>query len=791
MFYKLIEYLSSDNLINKQIELSSLLKSEGNDNKEELLCDFDKIREKYRNDLTIFKIWYCIGISQILYNEEKIINIDKNIIDLSVNFYLVLLIQNDINVVDFTINSEYIQNLYNQIELNNEHKYYNFVLSEIILVLIDLSINDDNFNDDYEKANIEDINDKVNSNLEKNNVFKHQNIQDKNIEEIYIMIITDLILIKIENFNYIIDIINQIELEKIDITENMFNQICGIFEEKTDINNYLITEEKDFANIKKVNFYYIFLKYIFKKNIFIYNFDLFLQTRKFIIDKVKSGFSINSFIKENNKDLLKRGEYIIETLLDSGYYIQKLKNNNKINIKDIVVISESESQSIESPNIQRAQPPSSVFNNTFFQQNSNLRVSGNSNYTNQYLYYNNSVSNALIQKSENNNNIVIQYVKTINENYIDNKSDSNYILEFINGFICWGTGDYIEIYDKNYEKKNDIPIKGEILNNVITENSLNAISIIVCFNDKIKLYEINDEYKIRLKEIFIDPSWKSTDEISFILGMKQKEYLICYHDDFYITSDIFSRITKSRDKILYEKSVTSAIKIDENYMALKFCSFNDINSNKIKFVNTFQLYTLQMEIKGYSFLFSFYGLSVMRSPITPNENKVLLCACKKYYQGQKNGILLINTNNLEKQKNIYTHFYDTEDFEVYCFCPILIIIPGEMAKGEYKYSDTNYFLVGGFDIEKCEGCIKLFKVIYDEEMYQNKIEFIQDIDDFKGFKSPISCIIQEKLNVEKKFLVSCFDGNIYLFKGPNIDYYLKLDEEIKGDVFDFFKEKNL
>ena len=326
MFYNLIEYLSLDNLINKPIELSSLMKSKNNEEKEELLCDFEKIREKYRKDLTIFKIWYSIEISKILYNVDKIINIDKNIIDISVNFYLVLLIQNDINVVDFTINSEYIQNLYYQIELYNDHKYYNFVLSEIILALSDVFINDDNFNDDYEKTSIEDIKDKVNSNLENNNILQNKDIQDKSIEEIYTMIITDLILIKIENFDVIIEIIKQIELEKIDITEDIFNQICKKFDD-IDINDYLIIEEKDFENIKKINFYYIFLKYIFKKNIFIYNFELFIQTRKFVIDKVNSGYSIKSFIKDINEDIFRKGEYIIKTLLDSEYYILKLKNN--------------------------------------------------------------------------------------------------------------------------------------------------------------------------------------------------------------------------------------------------------------------------------------------------------------------------------------------------------------------------------------------------------------------------------------------------------------------------------
>ena len=61
----------------------------------------------------------------------------------------------------------------------------------------------------------------------------------------------------------------------------------------------------------------------------------------------------------------------------------------------------------------------------------------------------------------------------------------------------------------------------------------------------------------------------------------------------------------------------------------------------------------------------------------PNKNncKLLLVACKKYLKDDKNGILLLllklQLDNYSGEK--FEKFYDTKNFEVYCFCPILKI----------------------------------------------------------------------------------------------------------------------
>ena len=46
----------------------------------------------------------------------------------------------------------------------------------------------------------------------------------------------------------------------------------------------------------------------------------------------------------------------------------------------------------------------------------------------------------------------------------------------------------------------------------------------------------------------------------------------------------------------------------------------------------------------------------------------------------------------------------------------------EEFKKQIKITDTDYFLVGGFDLDKREGVIKLFKIIYNDEIWNTKFK---------------------------------------------------------------------
>ena len=98
----------------------------------------------------------------------------------------------------------------------------------------------------------------------------------------------------------------------------------------------------------------------------------------------------------------------------------------------------------------------------------------------------------------------------------------------------------------------------------------------------------------------------------------------------------------------------------------------------------------------------------------------------------------------------------------------------ETYKNNISINNTNYVFIGGFDTQKGEGKIRLYQVIDDNKNKQ--IEFLQDIEfeyneEFEGFQNPVTSIIQS--TILGNILVTCMDGNVFLFSTPNIDYYLE------------------
>ena len=130
-------------------------------------------------------------------------------------------------------------------------------------------------------------------------------------------------------------------------------------------------------------------------------------------------------------------------------------------------------------------------------------------------------------------------------------------------------------------------------------------------------------------------------------------------------------------------------------------------------------YSMKMKAKipGYSFNIEANGLSMIyldnkKEEGNEVEEEYLICACKKYYDWQKNGILLVDINN-----NFKDSFFDTEEFEVYCFYSITE--KKEKING-YEIIGTGFFLAGGFDQTLGEGKIKLFMLIEDKNTKEKK-----------------------------------------------------------------------
>ena len=68
--------------------------------------------------------------------------------------------------------------------------------------------------------------------------------------------------------------------------------------------------------------------------------------------------------------------------------------------------------------------------------------------------------------------------------------------------------------------------------------------------------------------------------------------------------------------------------------------------------------------------------------------------------------------------------------------------------------------------------IKLYKIIYNDEP-NIKIKYLQDIFmdmNYELINGSINCMVQSEIN--GKLYISCWNGKVYLFSEPNINYYL-------------------
>ena len=275
-----------------------------------------------------------------------------------------------------------------------------------------------------------------------------------------------------------------------------------------------------------------------------------------------------------------------------------------------------------------------------------------------------------------------------------------------------------------------------------------------------------------------------------LFNLKDSNYIVCDENGIYYDSFFLNKFVNSKSNKIYEKEYRGGIKINDDKDFNIVITSNSVlskgenkliifNSNSKKFLDN-----KKFEVVNYSFNLSENNCSLMKIPNHENCN-LLLFACKKYIKDEKNGILLLILQLNKNYKKKFKHFYDTKNFEVYCFCPILEIIENQSVFEEnndkVQINDTEYFFVGGFDLDRREGLIKLYKVIYNDEIEKITIEYIQDIiigrkvsnddtESFSRFKGPISCMIQSS---KGGIFITCYDGSVYLFSKPDIDFLLK------------------
>ena len=361
-------------------------------------------------------------------------------------------------------------------------------------------------------------------------------------------------------------------------------------------------------------------------------------------------------------------------------------------------------------------------------------------------------------------------------------NNAEIIKELSNGYyLSSGKSKYIYIYNEKFEKIMEIYSK--IYPTNIIEKRSNK-------NNELKLISYSEEkiILITLKLNILDYYTESFNQsASNIIEISHEDYIINNKKGGFIVQDLFSSSANIIQKTL-KYSYKVGLKIDEQNSI--FTSNEIIHNGKNRLIiYEMNKNEIKYELEGYSFSLSQNSLLLIENNNNVNNNKILICACKKYDYHKnyfnKNGLLLLNIN-YNYHQYINDIFYDTGDYEPFCFCPIKLVYNNGVHKKEYK---TNYFFVGGFDKAKRLGIIKLYKIIFEYKKEDTRIEFIQDLilgnnknEDYYRFNGAVTCIVQTK---EKgNFLISCTNGKIYLFTSPNINYFLFCDEQEQKD-FDY------
>ena len=405
-----------------------------------------------------------------------------------------------------------------------------------------------------------------------------------------------------------------------------------------------------------------------------------------------------------------------------------------------------------------------------------------------------------IEENKIVNKIDNKISKKLTDNKKDNFASEEKILEFSKIFykhkktcdfifqlsddtlVSGGKDNTLVIYTERLKKKIEMNLEQfpYSISEKISDNE-NTVEIILCCEKNFILIKINTEDNSYNIETFLLPDIYSF----YCCELTKGNYIVSGESTAINIINIFDE-TKERkiiEEFVQNETYFSGIKINKNIVALISNRVIPNGVDKLIFYNLKSKKTSD-EIKGFSFNYSFTSLSLISINKNGLHYNILLCACKRYYPKQKNGILLVNLQLIDREE-VESSFCPTNSFEVYCFCQILNFKRNNNENNlndsqyEVEYEETNYFFVGGFDEEMREGKIKLYKVLYGEKASLIKIKYLQEIEfdenkDFDRFESPISSIIQSKIN--GKIVVSCWDGNVYLFSIPNIDFYLKEDK---------------
>lgn len=387
-----------------------------------------------------------------------------------------------------------------------------------------------------------------------------------------------------------------------------------------------------------------------------------------------------------------------------------------------------------------------------------------------------------IHKLNNSNLKLISFKKII----ATHENSAQMIIEMPCGFfVSCGLDGQIILYDENLN---------EIYKEKIIDNWIYSISLVPNSKNQFMACCPEKIFLVTIKEKDIDLEYKKLNiknSLNFYsFSTKEDEIIFCGNKSITQYNGIIQDITLENKNnsinILNEFYATNGTKITDNIISAVSNKVLNNGKDVLKYINTNN--ANELSINDYSFNISqnsllkiISKLDIKSNSIIPeNQNKkskrnkknkkqistqnnreekaiLLLAGCTKYLKDQKNGILILCPNGKEIQDN----FYDTGDFEVFCFCLV--------DKKNKIDNNKHYLFVGGYDNYLSQGLIKLYEIIYDEsqKIEFTKLKFKRNIPNLSRFKQPINCIIQSSKTGE--IVVTSWDGTVNLFSKPELD----------------------
>ena len=310
-----------------------------------------ELKIKYLNSLNFRdKIYFCYcnkdDLNNILGFEELIeINNSNEEIYLNDYFYLSLIIMHNSEIITFSFDLNFIERI-NEYKKKLNEPLKKILFSKIILILLDnfreLVDEDDkdiiNQIDNIEKENEDFIKKNINIFEQFGLNYDLNDIKMKNIDEIYIEIIYGLIQKnKFDDYEYTKDVlINQLEIQSITITKKMIAQLPRVLNyDDNCVKRYIISKESDLFIKNKINFNYLWIKYILKDIVYIDEIPLFLNNWKYIQKILVNYFIKNNFVncKFLDMKIKKRMEYLLNIITNYEYFDYLILDKLKLILK--------------------------------------------------------------------------------------------------------------------------------------------------------------------------------------------------------------------------------------------------------------------------------------------------------------------------------------------------------------------------------------------------------------------------------------------------------------------------